>query len=297
MALQALISFWALRALPARAAHVKRWPNWLEAHMPLTRVRFHEVSELEPRVLESLGSIEEGLTALDNQLGIGEPGRPDILAVDSFGTLVIIELKSDIAGVPALDQAVRYFEWASINLALLAKPFPRIRHDRQPRILIIAPEFDEGIRRLVRYLEIEASLIAATCVRDSSANYTGVLFESLEIPRGLARPPLLRSVGDIVSYITDETVRKEFTRVLDTMREAGSLIEPYAGGKDLWLCGTFGGEVVAAVQTRHKWFNWELYDDDGNDILPPLKLDSYDEWAQKAQPDFLKWLAGAKSKA
>ena len=25
MALQALISFWALRALPARAAHVKRW--------------------------------------------------------------------------------------------------------------------------------------------------------------------------------------------------------------------------------------------------------------------------------
>lgn len=27
MALQALISFWALRALPAPAAHVKRWAS------------------------------------------------------------------------------------------------------------------------------------------------------------------------------------------------------------------------------------------------------------------------------
>ena len=27
MALQALITFWALRALPARAAHVKRWAS------------------------------------------------------------------------------------------------------------------------------------------------------------------------------------------------------------------------------------------------------------------------------
>ncbi len=265
--------------------------------MPLTRIRFHEVSELEPRVLESLNSIEEGLTALGNQLGIGEPGRPDILAVDLSETLVIIELKSDIAGVAALDQAVRYFDWASINLALLAKPFPRIRHDRQPRVLIIAPGFDEGIRRLVRYIEIDVRLIAATCVRDSSANYTGILFESLEIPRGSADPLLLRSEEDIVSYITDETVRKEFKRVLNTMREAGLLIKPYAGGKDLWLCGTLGDEEVAYVQTRRKYFNWQPLDDDGNGIWPPVKLENYEEWAQKAQPDFLKWLAEVKSKA
>ncbi len=66
--------------------------------MKLVKVRLDEVGELEPQVLASLGSLEEGLQPLSNQLGIGGAGRPDILAVDADGTLVVIEIKADTAG-------------------------------------------------------------------------------------------------------------------------------------------------------------------------------------------------------
>ena len=263
--------------------------------MPLTRVRLHELSELEPRVIAALGSIEKGLTPLTNQLGVGASGRPDILAVDSSGTLALLELKSDIAGVAALDQAVRYHEWASQNLALLAKPFPSIRHDQHPRIFIVAPEFDDGVRRIVRYLDIDVTLVVATCVCDVESKYTGVLFDVLDIDKAPQSSPLLRSEEDIISYITDSAVREEFKRVLNAMREAGLQVQPYSGGKDFWLAGMLGVLDVACVQARRTYFNWEFYDDDGQG--KPVKLRSHEEWTQKAQPDFMKWLADAKAKA
>ena len=58
--------------------------------MKLVKVRLDEVSELEPQVLTSLGSLEEGLQPLSNQLGIGGAGRPepilDGLSADSGRT-------------------------------------------------------------------------------------------------------------------------------------------------------------------------------------------------------------------
>src|SRR5262245_20317563 len=97
--------------------------------MRLRTVRLKEVSELEPMVIQQLDEIEEGLQLLQNQLGVGEPGRPDVIGIDADGALVLFELKADSAGEGALLQALRYHEWLTDKRALLARVYPQVRPD------------------------------------------------------------------------------------------------------------------------------------------------------------------------
>ena len=115
--------------------------------MRLSKIRLREVSELEPLLIRQLSEVEAGLELLQNQLGIGEPGRPDIIAMDADGGLVLVELKSDPASVGALLQALRYRDWLSENRLLLARVYPRLKPDRPVRVFIAAPDFDDEISR------------------------------------------------------------------------------------------------------------------------------------------------------
>lgn len=261
--------------------------------MKLARVRLDEVHELEPLVLATLSSLEDGLRPLSNQLSMGDAGHPDILAIDSDGVLVVIELKADTAGPSAVDQAIRYFEWAQANLALLSKPFPEIKHDRQPRVLLVAPEFEDDVLRLVRYLDLDFRLARVTCVRIEKGD-TGVLLELVEQPR-VESPPAFLALSDIVAYISDESVRKEFELVLDEMRRDGLSIQPWKGGKERWLGAIYGDTDVAYVQTCRSYFNNTLWEDDGKEIWPPQQLRSYAEWEEKAKPQYLKRPADSKA--
>ena len=108
---------------------------------------------------------------------------------------------------------------------------------------------------------------------------------------------MLRGLSEIVTYITDEMVRKEFERVLDEIRANGLTIEPWKGGKDRWLVAKYKTEGVASIQPCRSYFNYVLCDDEGTEVWPPVKLRTYLDWEQKARPDFLKWLAAAKNEA
>src|SRR5437763_668131 len=110
--------------------------------MRLKKIRLKEASELEPLVIRHLSEVEEGLELLQNQLGLGEPGRPDIIALDTDGGLVLIELKADPASAGALLQALRYRDWLTDNKPLLARVYPRVKPDRPVRVFVAAPDFD-----------------------------------------------------------------------------------------------------------------------------------------------------------
>lgn len=88
---------------------------------------------LETHLASNLGAIEKGLKFLDRQVNT-EVGRIDILAEDSAGTRVVIELKVGEAKDSSIGQIARYLGWyAKLD-------------GKAPRGLLIAAEFSKGIR-------------------------------------------------------------------------------------------------------------------------------------------------------
>ncbi|VAW65119.1 hypothetical protein MNBD_GAMMA08-2508 [hydrothermal vent metagenome] len=262
--------------------------------MDIERVKLHEVKELEPLVLSTLEQIEEGLKPLDNQISIGEQGRPDILAVDSDGSLAILELKSVPAGTPALEQVVRYYDWFSENISLISRPFPEINPLNSIRIFVIATEFNEEIVRLSKYLDLDISLIRVIPVKEKKKKDVGILYESIELERRDENISEFRSIEDIISYITDEKTKSEFSKVLTSLTEQGIELSPWKGGKKLWIECRHKGEDVGYLQTRRKFFRCQYYNQEKEEyIWPPVKCYTHEEWKSNVLPYFIESIKDA----
>ncbi|WP_421526299.1 endonuclease NucS domain-containing protein [Pseudomonas yamanorum] len=89
--------------------------------------------DVETHLVRNLDSIEKGLRFIDRQVNI-EVGRVDILAEDTSGRRVVIELKVGQAKDSAVGQIARYLGWYA-------------RQDgKRPRGMLIASEFPEAVR-------------------------------------------------------------------------------------------------------------------------------------------------------
>ncbi len=97
--------------------------------------------DLERSLLADLGQLEPGLKlyekegAIGHQLDTGVVGRLDILAVDSEGRYVVIELKAGEASERVCGQILRYMGWVKRELAG-GKPV---------RGIVVASDFDERV--------------------------------------------------------------------------------------------------------------------------------------------------------
>lgn len=87
--------------------------------------------DIEDHLVHSLEKIEKGLKLVGRQVKT-EVGRVDLLAEDSSGTRVIIELKVGEAKDSAVGQIARYIGWYAKT------------EGKQPRGLLIAASFSEG---------------------------------------------------------------------------------------------------------------------------------------------------------
>lgn len=98
--------------------------------------------DLERSLLLNLAQLEPGLKPYQDkgivgqQLDAGKAGRIDIVAVDSTGNLVVIELKAGLADDRVCGQILRYLVWVKENLAGNGKV----------RGIIVASDFSDGLR-------------------------------------------------------------------------------------------------------------------------------------------------------
>lgn len=92
--------------------------------------------DIEDHLVHHLDSIESGLNFVGRQVTI-DVGRVDILAEDSNGDRVVIEVKVGEAKDSAIGQIARYLGW---YLRTESKP---------PRGIIVAGEFSEAVRYAV----------------------------------------------------------------------------------------------------------------------------------------------------
>lgn len=255
--------------------------------MELEIVKLDEVSELEPLVIKTLNEIENGLTPIENQIGIGEHGRPDILAVDIDGSLSIVELKSVEASIGAIEQIVRYYDWFVENIHIISRSYQNINPNKPIRLFLVATNFPEDVLRLSKYVDLDLSLIKVIPVREKQTQKIGVIYEYIDSVRKDTVAITFYSIDDIIKYIKDDAVKSEFVKIIDKLKSEEFELKPWKGGKDNWIECIYDGEEIGYLRTRRNYFNCQYFDHDKDDwIWPPMQCTTYKEWKNDCKPQF-----------
>src|SRR5580692_4421875 len=102
--------------------------------------------ELESQIIKDIEALEDGLIYLSHQRS-ANGNYIDVLAADSDGVLIVIELKVDKDDEMLL-QALEYYDYVSSNRDRLAKEYAakaKIVDQEDPRIMLVASGFSERL--------------------------------------------------------------------------------------------------------------------------------------------------------
>ena len=121
----------------------------------LSPITLRERDELEPLLVKNPDYIEEGLKILAEQLRT-DSGPLDILALDGEHSICVIELK-DAPEDEQLFQGIRYYDWVKSNIAWLEKSYPDVDADSEPRLILIAPQFSDNLKKVAKYTTLNAN--------------------------------------------------------------------------------------------------------------------------------------------
>ncbi|MBI4328970.1 MAG: hypothetical protein HY685_03785 [Chloroflexi bacterium] len=119
-----------------------------------------EVSDMESFIKSNAGLLGEKVNIFGEQVDTGLGRRIDLLAMDQSldqGKLLLIELKNTPADTDVLVQVLKYASWImsspdSIRYLLQKASMDTEGADLKPRIVILAPEFEEELIELTRYI-------------------------------------------------------------------------------------------------------------------------------------------------
>ena len=175
-----------------------------------------EVSEqqLEELVRRHCGMIEEGLVYVDHQKSVGS-GRLDVLMVDSGKSLVVAELKVT-QDDNMLMQGVDYYDYVSNHTEAYGRLYRGrgIDPTQDVRLLLIAPSFSQALVNRCKWLNLPISLFTFHCLKFDGQEDLVAIFSEEEIPTP-ADPPVVTSIDEHVSYITDIEVRNKVSTFLN----------------------------------------------------------------------------------
>ena len=197
--------------------------------MPLKikQVQIRERDELEPLLVRDPGIIEEGLRVISHQLQT-DTGPLDILAVDTQGRLVVVELKSE-AAESHLDQGLRYYDWVRQNLGWIAGAFKdfNIEPKSLPKLCLIAPSFTDNVVQIAKYVNVDLQLLEYHAVEDEKGE-RGLICTALDFGPPI-EPPQLMTIEDKAKWFADDRLRDLFKTILSELAEAGYEVKPIGG--------------------------------------------------------------------
>jgi len=230
--------------------------------MPKVRkLELKERDQLEPIIVGDPESIEEGLKVLAHQFPT-DSGPLDILAVDSDGVAVVIELKDEIDD-SQLDQGLRYYDWVRSNLAALSKAFSPIDSREEPRLILIAPGFSEDLKRISRYTTLNASGLLELKEYHAiqlPSNEVGILTTDVDIGAS-PEPPELLSMDEKMKHIQNDKIRELCKQCLDELQSNGVEIRPIRGH---WASAWYKGKRFAYIGFRKQFFVFDVEKPDGS---------------------------------
>ncbi len=134
--------------------------------------RIQGESQLEGWLQDHLERLEQGLILVGRQYETPDAGRLDILARDTGGQYVVVELKRDLANDMALGQLFRYMGWVRMNLAEGDEVRGYVVGDEIDDRMVYATLANDAIDRvcaLRRYSDLDVRLDINRTAEDCSA--------------------------------------------------------------------------------------------------------------------------------
>jgi Holliday junction resolvase-like predicted endonuclease len=199
-------------------------------------ISVREKEELEPLLIANPEIIEEGLKVITHQHPT-DSGPLDILAVDSEGTLAVVELKNEAAD-SHLDQGLRYYDWCRQNISWIANAYKgktEINADATPRLMLIAPAFTDTVRRIAKYIDVELDLIEYHAFENEKGE-RGLICTAIDFGQAPV-PPEIPSIEKKMEYFQSEKVKDLFRSVLDGLGTKQVEIKPI---HELWISFWYG---------------------------------------------------------
>jgi len=232
-----------------------------------------ERDELEPLLVANPDIIEQGLRILSRQL-MTDSGPLDILAVDSEGALVIIELKNE-ASEGHLDQALRYYDWCRQNVSWISNAYNsnnQIDPNSPPRLMLIAPSFTDTVKRISKYINIELHLVQYHAFANEKSE-RGILCTLIDYGQP-PEPPEVPTIEKKIEYFQNNNVKNLFKAVLDELRETQIEIKPIGGSKiSFW----YKGKRFMIMRPQKSVFVANVLTPGGN-WTGRIRIDNKEEW-------------------
>lgn len=193
----------------------------------LKKIKPENEKELHSIIEKEIDALEEGLEILKYEFGMAK-GTPDFLCVDSGGRLVIIEVKLQ-EDENILFQALRYYNEIDKERYAIAKMFTdkKIETGEHPRILLIAEKFSDDLRRLSTLVVPEVELYEYT-VLSLPDGKQGICYHPVSLPKIEEIPTKPRTIKELREYITKDSLKPIFDKLIDEIKAIGTGIEEYA---------------------------------------------------------------------
>lgn len=248
-------------------------------------VSVREKEELEPLLIANPDIIEDGLKIVAHQHPT-DSGPLDILAVDSDGTLVVIELKNEAAD-GHLDQGLRYYDWCRQNISWIASAYSgktKINPDTTPRLMLIAPTFTETVKRIAKYVDAELDLIEYHAFENEKGEQ-GLICTTIDYGEAPV-PPEIPSIEKKMEYFQAEKVKDLFRSVLDELGRRQVEVKPIHG---LWISFRYRGKRFMYMAPKRNFFAAEVLKTDGN-WTGRIRVSTKKEWDQTFQRHVEKYM-------
>jgi len=128
-------------------------------------------------LMEFAGALEDGLRTIDTNIPCHPCGDIDFLAVSRASQLTIIDLDTTVSDSLLL-RGIGHFDWVVRNMANVQRMYREqaINFSRQPRLLLLAPQFSLLLRSVARQITCPQIQWIRYHTVDASSG-PGVLFE------------------------------------------------------------------------------------------------------------------------
>jgi Holliday junction resolvase-like predicted endonuclease len=248
-------------------------------------VSVREREELEPLLIANPDIIEEGLKVVTHQHPT-DSGPLDILAVDSEGTLVVVELKNE-AAESHLDQGLRYYDWCRQNISWIASAYigkAKIDPDATPRLVLIAPAFTDTVRRIAKYIDVELDLIEYHAFENEKGE-RGLICTKIDFGQA-PEPPDIPSIEKKMEYFQSDKVKDLFKSVLDELAAKQVESKPIQG---LWISFWYRGKRFMYMAPKRNFFVAQVLAPDGN-WHGTIRISTPKEWDAAFQNHVAKYM-------
>jgi len=204
-----------------------------------------------------------------------DSGPLDLLTLDSEKRACVVELKNETEE-KQLFQGIRYYDWVKTNIAWLSRVHHDIDASAEPRLILIAPDFPDELRRVAKYTTLNADGALSLKVYHAFAvddKEKAVICSDVEIGEAPEEPEI-PTIEDKVEYIQSDKVKQLLQNTIIELKGKGIEIRPIRG---YGMSGFYKEKRFLRLYPRKQWFVGKAMNLDG-EWTPNVQIQTEEQW-------------------